>query len=36
MRPRLKIKKEAQQREKLALENPIPKEEETLKGPNLR
>jgi len=36
MRPRLKTKKEAQQKEKLALENPIPKEEETLKALNLR
>jgi len=36
MRPGLKTKKKAQQKEKLALENPIPKDEETLNGLNLR
>jgi len=36
MRPRLKTKKKAEQRGKLALEKPIPEEAETLEGPNLR
>jgi len=35
MRPRLKIKKNAEQRGKLTLEKPIPEEAKTLEGLNM-